>query len=56
MYFVPEQERLTTNAGSLGRDALKTRADQWIFKNYFRGLGGVLAFVCLLSAVLVPVP
>src|SRR6476620_2587895 len=29
-YFVPEQEKLISDAGALGRDALKARADRWI--------------------------
>jgi len=33
---------------------LKSRADRWIFMNYFRIAGGVLAYVFLMRAVLVP--
>ena len=53
-YFVPEQEALIAGAGSIARDLLKSRADRWIFLNYFRIAGGVLAFVFLARAVLVP--
>ena len=53
-YFVPEQERLISNAGSLSRDVLRARASRWIFLNYFRNTAGVLAFIFLLFAVLVP--
>jgi len=53
-YFVPEQERLVTEAGSLGRELLKSRADRWIFLNYFRMLAGVLAFACVMRALVVP--
>ena len=51
-YFVPEQERLIANAGSVPRADLKSRADRWMFLNYFRNLAGVLAFVFLLRAFL----
>jgi hypothetical protein len=53
-YFVPEQEGLITNAGTLSREALQSRASRWILSNYFRIVSGVLAFVSLMSAVLVP--
>ena len=53
-YFVPEQEALIAGAGTLSRDVLKSRADRWISMNYFRIAAGVLAFACLLGAVLVP--
>jgi hypothetical protein len=49
-YFVPEQEGLISNAGSLSREVLKARADRWIFLNYFRNIAGVLAFMFLLLA------
>src|SRR5262245_51667516 len=51
VYFVPEQEGLISSAGSLSRDVLQTRADRWIFLNYFRNTTGVLAFVALMLAV-----
>ena len=50
VYFVPEQEGLISNAGSYSREALKARADRWIFLNYFRNIAGVLAFMFLLLA------
>ena len=53
-YFVPEQEALISNAGVLSRDALHARAHRWIFLNYFRNVAGVLAYVFLMCAVLVP--
>ena len=53
-YFVPEQEGLISNAGSLSREVLKARADRWILWNYFRIMAGVLAYSCLLLAVLAP--
>jgi hypothetical protein len=53
-YFVPEQEALISNVATVSREALQARADQWIFLNYFRIVGGVVAFVFLLSAVLIP--
>jgi len=53
-YFVPEQEALTAGGSSIARDLLKSRADRWIFLNYFRIAGGVLAFVFLMLAALVP--
>jgi hypothetical protein len=49
-YFVPEQEGLISNAGSLSREVLKARADRWTFRNYFRNIAGVLAFMFLLLA------
>ena len=51
-YFVPEQEALIAGASSIARDLLKSRADRWIFLNYFRIAGGVLAFVFLMLAAL----
>jgi hypothetical protein len=51
-YFVPEQEALISNAGSLSRDLLHARAHRWIFLNYFRNVAGVLAYVFLMCAVL----
>jgi hypothetical protein len=39
-YFVPEQEKLISDAGVLGREALKARADRWIVLNYFRNVAG----------------
>jgi hypothetical protein len=53
-YFVPEQEALIAGAGTLSREVLKTRADRWISLNYFRIAAGVLAFACMLCAVVVP--
>jgi hypothetical protein len=52
-YFVPEQERLISQSGALAPHLLKSRADRWIFLNYFRNVAGVAAFVLLLRAVLV---
>ena len=52
VYFVPEQETLIAGSGSLSRELLKSRADRWTFLNYFRNLGGVVAFVLLMRAVL----
>jgi Domain of unknown function (DUF1772) len=49
-YFVPEQEGLISNVGSLSREVLKARTDRWIFLNYFRIIAGVLAFMFLLLA------
>jgi di/tricarboxylate transporter len=49
-YFVPEQEGLTSNAG-LSREVLMARTGRWIFRNYFRNIAGVLAFVFILAAV-----
>jgi hypothetical protein len=54
MYFVPEQEGLISSAGSLSPEILRARANRWIFRNYFRNIAGVLAFIFLLSAVFVP--
>ena len=34
VYFVPEQEGLISNAGSLSGDVLRSRANRWIFLNY----------------------
>jgi hypothetical protein len=53
-YFVPEQEGLISNAGSLSRDVLHARAHRWMFLNYFRNVAGVLAYFFLMCAVLVP--
>jgi hypothetical protein len=53
-YFVPEQERLITNASAYTREVLNARASRWISLNYFRNIAGVLAFVFLMLAVLVP--
>jgi hypothetical protein len=53
VYFVPEQEGLTSSAGSLSRDALQSRANRWIFLNYFRNAAGVLAYVALMKIALV---
>ena len=53
-FFVPEQEALITNAGTLPRDTIRARAHRWIFLNYFRNVAGVLAYVFLMCAVLVP--
>jgi hypothetical protein len=53
-YFVPEQERLITNASAYTREVLNARANRWMSFNYFRNLAGVVAFVFLLLAVLVP--
>jgi hypothetical protein len=54
VYFVPEQERLISSAGALSREVLQSRASRWIFLNYFRMGVGVLAYVVLMCAVLVP--
>lgn len=54
VFFVPEQEGLISSAGSLSRDVLQSRANRWIFLNYFRNAAGVLAYVALMLAVLVP--
>jgi hypothetical protein len=54
VYFVPEQEGLISSAGSLSRDVLQSRANRWMFLNYFRNAAGVLAYVALMLAVLVP--
>jgi hypothetical protein len=51
-YFVPEQEALISNAGSLSRDVLHARAHRWILLNYFRNVAGVLAYIFLMCAVL----
>jgi uncharacterized membrane protein len=55
-YFVPEQETLIASANALSQDVLSSRANRWIVMNYFRSGAGVLAFACLLAAVLEPVP
>jgi len=54
VFFVPEQEGLISSADSLSRDVLQSRANRWIFLNYFRNAAGVLAYVALMLAVLVP--
>src|SRR5688572_16235794 len=36
VYFVPEQERLVTDAGSLAPEILQSQASRWIALNYFR--------------------
>src|SRR5262245_27278843 len=51
-YFVPEQEKLISNASALGRKALKARADRWMRFNYFRNVAGVISYVFLLFALL----
>lgn len=53
-YFVPEQEELISDSGALGREALKARADRWIFLSYFRNVVGVMSYVFLLFALLTP--
>jgi Domain of unknown function (DUF1772) len=53
-YFVPVQEELISDSGSVARELLKSRADRWVFLNYFRIVAGVLAFAFLLRAILVP--
>jgi hypothetical protein len=53
-YFVPEQERLITSAGSLSREVLLARTSRWMFLNYFRNMTGVLAYIFLMLAVLAP--
>ena len=53
-YFVPEQEKLISDAEALGRQDLKARADRWILLNYFRNVAGVLSYVFLLFALLTP--
>ena len=56
-YFVPEQESLIAHAPSLSRKVLETRASRWMVLNYVRNVAGVVAFACLLTAVLAsPVP
>ena len=54
VFFVPEQEALISNAGALSRDVLRVRAHRWMFLNYFRNVAGVLAYIFLMCAVLVP--
>ena len=54
VFFVPEQEGLISSAGSLSRDVLQSRANRWIFLNYFRNAAGMLAYVFLMLAVLAP--
>jgi hypothetical protein len=51
-FFVPEQERLITDAGSLSPETLRSRAHRWLSLNNFRVVGGVLAYVLLMGAVL----
>ena len=53
-YFVPEQDALVAGADSIPRTLLTWRADRWIFLNYFRNAAGVLAYLLLLRAILVP--
>jgi len=53
-YFVPEQEGLISNAGALPRDVLKVRTNRWIFLNYVRNVTGMLAYIFLQFAILVP--
>ena len=53
-YFVPEQETLIADTGALGREAIKARADRWIFLNYFRNVAGVMSYVFVLLALLTP--
>ena len=55
-YFVPEQEGLISNAGSLSAEELKGRATRWLRLNTFRVTAGVLGFFALLCAVLARVP
>jgi hypothetical protein len=43
-----------SDAGTLGREALRARADRWIFLNYFRNIAGVVSYVFLLFALLTP--
>ena len=52
-YFVPEQEGLISNSGPPSREILKARADQWIFRNYFRAVGGMVVFIFLFLAIFV---
>jgi len=54
VYFVPEQEHLISNAGLFPADMLKSRADRWLFLNYFRNAAGVIAYMSLMLAVLAP--
>lgn len=51
-YFVREQEGLIANASAMSREVLAARANRWISLNYFRIIGGVLAFIFLMWAVL----
>jgi hypothetical protein len=53
-YFVPEQEKLTSDAGTLGRELLKARADRWMLLNYFRNVAGVVSYVLLEFALMTP--
>jgi hypothetical protein len=53
VYFVPEQEGLISSAGSLSRDVLRSRANRWIFLNYFRNVADVLAYIALMKIALV---
>jgi hypothetical protein len=55
-YFVPEQEGLISNGGSLSPEELKARATRWLRLNNFRITAGVLGFFALLCAVLARVP
>ena len=54
VYFVPEQEGLISSAGSVSRDVLRSRANRWMFLNYFRNVAGVLAYVAWMLALVVP--
>ena len=54
VYFVPEQEGLISSAGSVSREVLRSRANRWTFLNYFRNVAGVLAYVALMLALVVP--
>jgi hypothetical protein len=44
----------TFTSDALGREALKARADRWIFLSYFRNVVGVMSYVFLLFALLTP--
>ena len=54
LYFVPEQEGLIASASALSPEVLQSRASRWLWLNYFRMAAGVLAFVCLMCALLAP--
>jgi hypothetical protein len=45
---------LISSAGSLSHDVLRSRAHRWMFLNYFRNVAGVLAYVALMLALVVP--
>jgi hypothetical protein len=53
-YFVPEQEKLISSAGHLSGEVLRSRTSRWLSLNYFRNVAGVLAFVFVLLALVVP--